>query len=301
MESAEAFAPAHITGLFQIFDEPIDLLRKGSKGAGISLKHGVKTRVILEREIKNNLEVWVNGHKTSSAEVSETVVKEYLSRTKEKFAVKVEHKVQVPIGAGFGSSGAAALSLSLALNKALNLGLTRLNAAQIAHIAEVKCRTGLGTVIAETFGGLEIRIAPGAPGIGKLRQIPLSKEYRVVCLSFGSLYTKKALTDVELRERINRQGEKLLQLLMKQPTLENFLKLSRSFAENTGLITEKVRKVLDETNASGIICSMPIFGEGVFSIVKQNMVDPLLEVFRKNVFTGKTFVSEIDFKGARLL
>jgi pantoate kinase len=88
---------------------------------------------------------------------------------------------------------------------------------------------------------------------------------------------------------------------MKQPTLENFLKLSRSFAENTGLITEKVRKVLDETIASGIICSMPIFGEGVFSIVKQNMVDPLLEVFRKNVFTGKTFVSEIDFKGARLL
>ena len=71
----------------------------------------------------------------------------------ENFEIIVEHHVEVPLGAGFGTSGAAALSLALALNEALSLGLSKIEAAQLAHVAEVECKTGLGTVIAETFGG----------------------------------------------------------------------------------------------------------------------------------------------------
>jgi len=301
LETAEAFAPAHITGLFQICDQPADPLRKGSKGAGVSLKHGVKTRITVRKAAENSLEVWINGQKTSSANVSETVVKEFLSRVKGKIAVKVEHVVQVPIGAGFGSSGAAALSLALAFNKALNLGLTRIEAAQIAHSAEVKCKTGLGTVIAETFGGLEIRTVPGAPGIGMVEHVPLEPDYRVVCLSFRGLSTRKALTNVELRACINEYGEKFLEKLRDKPSVQNFLRFSREFAERTGLITARVRRVLDETDALGIVCSMPMFGEGVFSIIKTEELEAVLEAFRKHRSLGSVIVSEVDFEGARLL
>jgi pantoate kinase len=301
MRTAEAFAPAHITGLFQIYDKPVNLLYKGSKGAGVSLKLGVTTRVNVEEASEKRWAIWINGQKTSSAKVSEAVVDDFLSRVKENFAVKVEHEVQVPVGAGFGSSGAAALSLAIALNEALNMGLTRIEAAQIAHIAEIKCKTGLGTVIAETFGGLEIRTLPGAPGIGKIQHISISNNYQVVCLSFGRLSTRKALTDAKLRKRINKHGEKLLELLMKQPTVENFLKLSRKFAENTGLITERIRRVLYEADSLGIICSMPIFGEGVFSITKRSETERVLKIFQKHASLGKVFVCEIDFEGARLL
>ena len=301
MEVAEAYAPAHITGLFQICDKPADPLQKGSKGAGVCLKLGVKTRVALEKASENSIEIWINGQKQNAAKVSETVVNEFLARTMEKFAVKIEHTVEVPVGAGFGSSGAAALSLALALNEALRLGLTPIQAAQIAHVAEVKCKTGLGTVIAEFFGGLEIRTIPGAPGIGEVHRIPAADEYQAVCLSFGSLSTAKALADMELRRRINEHGAELLNVLVETPTVENFLKLSRRFAEHTGLITSRVRKVLDAADVLGVVCSMPMFGEAVFSIVKPEKVEVLLEVFRKNHVGGEVFTSEIGFEGARLL
>ncbi|MCW3985876.1 MAG: pantoate kinase [Candidatus Bathyarchaeota archaeon] len=301
MKTAEAFAPAHITGLFQICDESADPLYKGSKGAGVLMKHGVKTKVTLKNAPENNLEIWINGRKTVSANVSETVAKDFLSKLKEKIAVTVEHAVHVPIGAGFGSSGAAALSLALTLNRALNLGLTSIEAAQTAHTAEILCKTGLGTVIAETCGGLEIRTEPGASGIGKVQHIPISDDYKVVCLSFGSLSTRKALTDTKLRQRINEWGGKLLESLMEEPNLKNFLRFSKRFAEHTGLITERVRRVLNETDASGIVCSMPMFGEGAFSIAKKDDLETLLEIFRRHGSADKILVSEIDFGGARLL
>jgi len=46
---------------------------------------------------------------------------------------------------------------------------------------------------------------------------------------------------------------------------------------------------------------MPMFGEAVFSIVKPEKVEVLLEVFRKNHVGGEVFTSEIGFEGARLL
>lgn len=265
------------------------------------MKRGVKTRVTLRRALKNSLEIWINDQKTASASVSKAVARDFACRVEGKTAIRVKHVVDVPIGEGFGSSGAAALSLALALNRVLDLSLTNIEAAQKAHVAEVRCGTGLGTVIAETFGGLEIRTKPGAPGIGKVQQIPISGDYTVACLTFGSQSTRKGLTDTKLRNNINKWGGRLLRDLMEKPRLENFLTLSRRFAEHTGLITSRVRLVLNETDTSGIVCSMPMFGEGVFSIVEQNGLETLLRIFQKHGSADKILVSKIDFEGARLL
>jgi pantoate kinase len=303
MEEASAFAPCHVTGFFQIFDESANALNVGSRGAGVSLCQGVKTLVKIRRSPKSIFKVSVNGVVSYSAHVSEHVVKAFRSSFKEmeSFEILVDHYTEVPSGAGFGTSGAAALSLALALNKALGLGLSKIEAAQLAHIAEVECKTGLGTVLSETFGGAEIRVKPGAPGVGEIRQIPVPKNAMIASLVFGPLSTKSLLTDQRTRKRVNELGGKLVDKLVKESTTANFLKLSRQFAEHVGLITDKTRSALDLADSTSLVCSMPMFGEAVFTLGTHESFKELFETFRKQDLDGQILVSEIDFEGARVL
>ena len=303
MKIVRAFSPCHITGFFQIFDQSADPLHVGSKGAGVSLSRGVKTTAKIEKALKDSSEVKINGIVSSSAEVSQRVIKAAVTRSEKhgRLKVAVEHYVETPIGAGFGSSGAAALSLALALNEALDLGMSRIEAAQLAHVAEVECKTGLGTVLAETFGGVEIRVKPGAPGIGEIKQIPIAKKTVVACISFGPLLTKRLLSDEETRKRVNTFGGELAEKLAEHPELDSFLESSRQFAEHLGLMGNKVRRVLAATDKTHHICSMPMFGESVFGLTDPDSAEELLRIFRKNGSDGQIFTSDIDFKGARVL
>jgi pantoate kinase len=278
-------------------------LYAGSKGAGVSLSLGVKTTVKIKGSANCSLRVNINNHTANSAQVSRRVVNVFLSRflKSTRFDITVEHQVEAPIGAGFGTSGAAALSLALALNEAFGVGMSNIDAAQLAHVAEVKYKTGLGTVIAETYGGLEIRVKAGAPGIGEIENLPVPENAVVACQVFGPLSTRKSLTDPMTRSRINRFGGELIDKLLEAPTILNFMRLSRQFAEQVGLITPRVRVVLDAADSLGVICSMPMFGESAFTITDEESVKRLLQVFREHGSDGKTIISKIDTKGARLL
>ncbi len=303
MKEAAAFAPSHITGIFQICDNSVDPLQVGSRGAGVSMSLGVRTMVRAATALRNSVRIRINDVVSDSAEVSENVVKAFLfSLEKVKaYDLTVEHHIDPPIGAGLGTSGAAALSLALALNEALRLDLSKIEAAQRAHRAEVECRTGLGTVIAETFGGAEIRTKPGAPGIGEIKLLRTPKETRVACLVFGPMSTKRYLTDPESRRRINNCGEKLVDELTKTPTIDEFMKLSRQFAEEVGLITDRVRNILDFTDDAGVICSMPMFGESVFTITDPENVKSALHIFCTEGSQGRVLLSKVDCVGARLI
>lgn len=301
-KKAGAFSPAHITGFFQICDQPKDPLQKGSRGAGVSLTSGVTTEVQAKQSIRKSLQIRINGKIAESPDVSQTVADAFLRLAKASYQISIEHHVEVPMGCGFGASGACALSLALALNQALGLEFTFIEAAQIAHIAEIKCKTGLGTVIAETFGGAEIRAKPGAPGVGEIKSIKIDDRYVAASVCFGPLSTRKALTDAKLRKLINNSGGKLTDELVGQPTVPNFLKFSRIFAESTELMSERVRKVLSETDSHGFNCSMAMFGDTVFSLVKQDEAEELLKIFQKHVQSDEAIATaEIDFKGARII
>lgn len=303
MESiVTAFSPAHITGFFQILDQPKNPLFKGSRGAGVSLTKGVETAVRVKKSSKKSCRIRINGKPTETAEVSKSVANAFLSLVGKKLQLIIEHDIDVPIGCGLGSSGASALSLALALNEALGLGLSKIEAAQIAHVAEVKHRTGLGTVIGETFGGMEIRVKPGAPGIGEVKPVAVDDNYVVACLPLGPLSTSKALNDPKLRRLINRYGGKLVDELVAEPQVSKFLELSRSFADSTSLTSERVRKILADADGEGFVCSMAIFGETVFSIVRKEEAEGLLKIFQRHKQPQHDVINaKIDFKGARIL
>ncbi len=300
---AQAFSPGHITGFFQICDESENPLLKGSRGAGVSVSRGVTTTVDVTPSERSSINVIINGETASSVPVSKGVVNRFLQLLPSKdFEIQISHKVALPIGCGFGTSGAAALSLSLALNHVFNLGLTQLEAAQIAHIVEVEQKTGLGTVIAEMIGGIEIRTSAGGPGIGEVEVLPASKDYTVVCLPFGPISTPRYLTDSKARQRINERGSFFTNALQGNPTVPNFLEYSRQFAEHIHVITERVNAVLQDSDATGFTCSTAIFGENVFTLVLPDQIQEIAAIFENHKsLNHDVLVMNVDTKGAYLI
>ncbi len=301
---ASAFAPAHITGLVIPYEKPSDPLHAGSKGIGFSIREGVTTKVKAEPATSGEVEVKINGKPAADANVSREAAKNILKRTGDKkYRLIVEHFAQVPIGVGFGTSGAAALSLTLAVNEALDLGLSTIEAAQAAHVAEVTCRTGLGTVLAELHGGFEARVSPGAPGIGELVQIPLNKEeqFSVVSLTLGALSTGKMLDSLERRREAYSLAENLLTSFLQKRSVENFLYASNKFSHFLAL-NDRLQRVLTEAEDTGFTCGVALFGVTVFTLVKPEETGIVERTFKRLVTNGsKVLITRISDQGARVL
>jgi len=291
-----AFSPGHITGFFE---KPknrkldTDLLCYGSKGAGFSFKKGVTTSVELYKSKKKWYEIYINNSLTTNAEVSKWVVKYYLDKFDFDFYIKINHFIDIPIGYGLGTSGAGALSLTYALNKALNTNLSKEYAAQIAHIAEIECNTGLGTVISEFYGGLEIRTSFGAPGIGKLTKIELNN-YKAIILCISPLSTKQILTTYS--NNANSLGEKMVEQLLLSKDVNFFLRMSHQFADFLGLTKGICAKPIEELKRVGVDSSIGMFGETIFTLVPPNEVSSVTSVLKE--FPGTLIVSDIDNRGA---
>jgi pantoate kinase len=299
---AKAFSPGHITGFFeipQLKSEGTDSLYKGSKGAGFSINKGISTTVYVLEADKTGSKILINGRvaKPKDAEVSQWIIDRYLkeSATGPLF-VRAEHEIDIPVGFGLGSSGAAALSLSYALNTALGSRLSIEQAAQIAHEAEIACRTGLGTVIAEYIGGFEMRTSAGAPGIGNIEKLSIEGS-KAVILCISPISTKAFLAN--RIDMINGLGGKMVARLAETRDVDEFLKMSHEFASTLGLTEGKCREPVNALRAAGFECSVALFGETVFTIVSENRLRDVVNILRK--FEGMLLVCDIDSRGARVL
>jgi len=293
---AKAFSPGHITGFFEIpHGSYSNFLHKGSKGAGFSIDKGITTTTYVYENAKVGYQVSING-KACDAEVSEWVVKEYLKLVGKPYFVNIKHDIGIPVGFGLGSSGAAALSLSYTLNEALDAGLSRTQAAQIAHHAEIACRTGLGTVIAEFAGGFEMRTDAGAPGIGIISKIDL-ENYKAVVLCLAPISTKSFLTN--RMDEINGLGGVMLKKLSKSKSVDDFLKMSNEFAGTLGLTEGRCKEPIAALKAKGIESSVALFGQTVFTLVPKARAEEAADSLKD--FGGTLLVCNVDSSGARVL
>ncbi|MGI0049705.1 MAG: pantoate kinase [Nitrososphaera sp.] len=293
----KAFSPGHLTGFFEIPHGTYShFLHRGSKGAGFSIDRGIATTAYVYESAKAGYQISINGARTRDAEVSKWVAEEYLRLADKPYFVSIEHDVGIPVGFGLGSSGAAALSLSYALNQALDIGLSRTRAAQIAHHAEIACKTGLGTVIAEFAGGFEMRTGAGAPGIGSVTKIDL-EDYKAVVLCLAPISTKSFLTN--RMDEINGLGGMMLAKLSESRSVGNFLKMSREFAETLGLTEGRCKEPIAALRARGIESSVALFGQTVFTLVPQARAKEARDALEG--FGGTLLVCNIDSNGARVL
>ena len=232
-KTAESFSPGGISSFFQICDtnldgKPIDDLSKvGARGGGFVIKKGVHTHVEVSDAKKTTIRVFINGKIAPEAETSRAVANALLKMKDKNYQVLIKHKVEVPIGAGFGSSAGGALGTSLALSKALDLKLTYNQLGTIAHVAEIQCKTGLGTVGPIMLGGCILTVEPGGPGIGVIDRIPLSSNHVIVAGTFDPMPTKNVLlSSSEKRAKVNRCGRETLDAILEEPSIENFMHLS---------------------------------------------------------------------------
>lgn len=301
MKYAKAFSPGHVTGLFSIHDEDLDPLQRGSQGAGFCLKEGVMTQVFLD-EGQDDVFL-INDNPFSETPVSKTVVRHFLHRTriKKTGSLRIHHDTKLPVGAGFGTSGAGALSLALALNSLYDSPLSFQEAAQIAHQAEIDCKTGLGTVIGEAAGGFEIRVSPGAPGVGRIHSIPFDHSLLAAFLVFGPYPTPEMLKNSPLRQKINSAGLHLKDELLKDPTVENFCALSQEFTLKTGLATPLIKVILDLLGRRGLRAGMLMFGEGIFCVLEPEKEMSFRDTVKAYAGKGTLFTCGIDPEGARLV
>jgi pantoate kinase len=300
MREASAFAPGHLTGFFQICDQPEDPLLKGSRGCGVSIKAGVRTRVAVEPADSSSRSISINGQATGEAIVSENVLDKMLRRADQPYLVHVEHDVETPLGAGFGSSGGGALTLALALNEAMGLGMSSVEASRVAHVAEIECKTGLGTVFAAMAAGFGVLYEPGAPGIGRAVKYNRSDELEVVYVHFGPIATSEALSNVELRRRINELGGILVDEIKDDLGPRLFMEYARRFTDYIGIATPPLRRVFDEADRRRVPSTMAMFGEVVFALVYKDEAESVARAFSSAAPDREIRTTFVDDLGARL-
>jgi pantoate kinase len=304
----KAFAPAGISSFFEICDSTSDgkplanLEQVGSRGGGFGIRKGVLTEVTVSEAKTNTISVSINGKIAPEAETTRAVLQMLLNKAEKHCDVVVKHSVEVPIGAGFGTSAGGALTAGLALSKALDLPLTYNQIGRIAHVAEVQCETGLGTVSPLMLGGCIVTVEPGAPGICVIDRIPLTDDYVIVAGIFGSTPTKQVLASAEKRREVNCWGRKTLKAILAEPSVENFMACCLDFAEKTGFMTQRVRqlvKLAEEAGAVGVAQNM--VGEAVHALVLEENAAEIAEAFKQVLPNEKILTAKIDFQGARLV
>lgn len=291
-----AFCPAHVTGFFKAeagagggrgADEA------GSLGAGFSIVHGVETSVSGARLGRGRgvLRVSTSGYAPGNTAVSRAVAAELAREVSgggggdAAVSADVHHRIGVPVGYGLGCSSAAALSLALALNEALGCGLSVEEAGRIAHRAEVRCRTGLGDVLAAYHGGFEVRVRAGAPGVGRVARAGgggngsgrLRREPGGAVAGGGTAAVIGCFSPVSTRrfiaERlagINGLGGVMVERLAgPRGSLEMFQDMSMEFARHIGVVTPRMAAAAAALREEGVRCGVALFGETVFALAER--------------------------------
>ncbi|MEM1618101.1 MAG: kinase [Desulfurococcaceae archaeon] len=205
--------PLHVSGVWiaKYSDDPLET---GSLGAGLNL-----AVYAVGRELAGSCRLLVNRF-----EVFREQALEVCNHAGTSTGVEVE--LPVELGKGFGASAALLIAHSL-VSHAL-AGKPSLRALQVAHIVEVKYRTGLGDVIAEYTGGLAIRVKPGAPGVGlAYRVIPRQRVDLVVAELNGVEDTSRMLS--RITSEVYRVGENLLNRVVETEDVHVFFESARKF------------------------------------------------------------------------
>jgi pantoate kinase len=285
---AISFAPGHISGFFEPIYRGNDTDRSGSRGSGINVSLGAFSDINVENSLNQSIDIYINN-KVSIAPVTKLAIKRLIEDTPLKITIKT--KLDLPIGQGFGMSGAGALSATTALAKILKI--PKEQAIKTSHFAEVHLRTGLGDVIASSFGGIEIRREAGLPPWGMIEHIPGKYEV-VLCVIGEKIDSKKILSDPLKINEIASIGRFCTKKIIENPSVENLFSLSQMFTIKTKLADKKILKAIESANHHGM-ASMCMLGNSVFAIGDTNKLNETLSSF------GKTYICTVDKYGAQVL
>lgn len=252
--------PIHITGFFfPVLRENVH--HTGSLGAGFSLSEYVQTWTTKRED--DRVRVFFHGQPaTLKAITSKEAAREFFTQANLRGGVNIYHRLEVPISCGLATSGAGALGVAFSLNKMFETSFSKEELATIAHIAEVKQKTGLGSVIAQYRGKFEIRTKAGSPQIGEVKRIACDAKCAV--LVYGRIKTQQVLGSKQKVQKVKQAFGKKHTKLAENFSIKRFTTFSFQFAEKSGLLTPFLRKLLEQAKNIGLHGSMLMLGQGVF-------------------------------------
>uniref|UniRef100_A0A7C3VJC3 Pantoate kinase n=1 Tax=Archaeoglobus fulgidus TaxID=2234 RepID=A0A7C3VJC3_ARCFL len=257
------FVPASITCIFspQVESDP---RKSGSIGVGFTISKGLTA--------EKSGKITINGEEWSFPTL------DYVVENTGLRGVKIES--ELPFGCGFGMSGAAALAAA----NLVDVGY--IDAADLAHTAEVLNFTGLGDVVTQTFGGVVVRKNAACPSNAKIERFFWEVEFDFVVM--GEISTKDVIGDDFHRKSIAKAGIFWTKEFMKKPTLENLFHCSKGFAMEAGLL-DLVGDAVEAVESDGGKAGMVMLGKTVFAV---NGFETLKEF-------GEPFRARLDCCGVR--
>ena len=258
VETARAFAPAHITGIFAPELKARDPRARGSIGAGIVLELGAIAAAEFRPGPRRS--VRVESDLAMPLPISTDVARRLAPRRAGALTVRLGH--QLPVGQGFGMSAAGATATALAV--AAIAGRSRREAVEVAHLADLFGGGGLGGVAAiEGGGGLEFRRRGGVPPFGEVEHVPFRGSI-FVGITGDPLLSPPLLASRRFLERVRVASEGLDELL-RHPEPTPFFYLSEQFTDRLGLAPRPLRRRLRELRKRGAWAGQAMFGRSFFA------------------------------------
>lgn len=287
-ESRSAFCPGHVTAFFEICDLAEDPLMRGSRGAGMSLSLGAKSRVSVEEGEGKFISIRINDQECR-AETTASALARIMGDT--EAAVYVDTRLDLPMEQGFGMSAAGSLSASFALCSLL--GISQEKAFEAAHLAEVCNHTGLGDIAGIQAGGVEIRLEPGLLPFGRAERIEATSDV-VLAVIGAPIKTQDILTDPVKRKMISAAGKRCVGEFDAGRSLEQLFALGVEFVEDAELISKEALEALIVADSRGM-AAQAMLGNSLFCIGDTAELAEGLKRF------GPVFTCEIDQTGPRLI
>jgi len=290
--TSEAFCPGHITSLFYPPEPGPTPETTGSRGAGTCIALGARATVHAEPAKITSI---VPSGETRLNPVVVMAIGEYLTLGTDPVQAHLGFDLELPVGQGFGMSGAMTFASLVALERELGLADGNIDALlSLAHSAEVAFNTGLGDVVAQVKGGIDVRVREGLPPSGEVRVID---HEATVLVAWGSepLHTRSVLEDPVARKRLERACLPHLEALEGTPDLEWLLEAGWAFAQEAGLVSEVVRLMATICTAHGR-ASQVMLGNSVFAT---GDLDAMAEDLGSEGFSYR--ITCIDNEGVRLL
>jgi pantoate kinase len=290
--TSEAFCPGHITSLFYPPEPGPTPETTGSRGAGTCISLGARASVRVEN-VKATAIVPVGD--TFLNPVVLMALGDYLHLAPDPVQVHLGLDLDLPVGQGFGMSGAMTFAALVALEGELGLVDGDDDALlALAHSAEVAFSTGLGDVVAQAKGGIDVRVREGLPPSGEVRVV---KQEASLLVAWGSepLHTRSVLEDPGARTRLEQACLPHMEPLKGTPDLEWLLEAGWAFAREAGLVSEAVKLMTTICSAHGR-ASQVMLGNSVFAA---GDLDAMAEDLGSEGFSYR--VTCIDNEGVRLL
>jgi pantoate kinase len=263
--SVTAWSPGHISGFFSpVLSENPDTT--GSIGAGIAIEQGVTVTITGASRTTVHSLSRQNGILYEKY-FEPPILKDLLHRLEIQIPLAITTECTLPLSSGFGLSASSLLALSYAVRAYCNLSLSDIECAMIAHEIEVLHRTGFGDVAGSMRGGALYRPVPGIRGgiIGE--SISYDEAEQITTLIFGPLVSDTILTSETALFQIKKAFPE-----QKPKTIEEFFLLSYQFAAKSGLMSEKVSRILNAAKKADIFASMTMLGDGVFALGQKGHV-----------------------------